>query len=204
MHKLYSLVKRYRIALTRVLMGAAGLLVIFSRPAWRPEPIVDEILDLLAFVLVLAATFGRLWALSYIGDRKTKDLVTLGPYSITRNPLYLFSFLGALGIAIVTDRILFMSLVVIGFALYYPIVIMAEETRLERVHGQAFVEYKRCVPRFFPRLSRYVEPAEYPVSSRSLRRSFFSVMWFPLLFVLFLFVEDLREAGVIPVLFTLP
>jgi protein-S-isoprenylcysteine O-methyltransferase Ste14 len=41
------------------------------------------------------AILGRAWSTRYIGERKANLLVTEGPYSVSRNPLYLFSFLGA-------------------------------------------------------------------------------------------------------------
>jgi len=204
MTPLYTIASRHRIAITRILVGAAFLLVIFSSPAWEPHPSLDAVMDLAAFVLVLVATFGRLWALSHIGSRKTRELVTHGPYSVTRNPLYLFSFIGALGIGIVSDRVVLVALVIMGFALYYPFVIKAEEVLLHRVHGEDFLVYKARVPRLLPRFSAYAEPPDYVVNSRAFRRSFLRVMWFPLPYVILLMAENLRETGVIPVLFTIP
>ena len=204
MEKLLSLTKRYRILLTRVLLGIIVLTIVISAPVWRPGPAVSAAIDILAFFLVLTATFGRLWALTFISGHKTKDLITEGPYSAMRNPLYFFSLLGALGIGILTKSILVVAAMVLAFALYYPMVIHAEEDRLERFHGERFRSYKARVPSFIPRFSAYVEPIEYPVNARCFRRALFSVMWFPLIYLFFLELRWLHAAGIVPVLVNIP
>ena len=50
--------------------------------------------------LVVLCITGRLWCILYVGNKKNLELVTRGPYSMTRNPLYFFSTLGAAGIGL--------------------------------------------------------------------------------------------------------
>jgi len=204
MELLLSFTKRYRILLTRVLLGIIALAIVLSVPAWRPGLLVSIAIDAVSFILVLAAAFGRLWALSYISGHKTKDLITQGPYSAMRNPLYFFSLAGALGIGILTKSILILGAIVLAFGLYYPLVIRAEEKHLEQVHGDIFRRYKDRVPSFIPRFSAYAEPVEYPVNARYFRRAFFSVMWFPLIYIILFFLERVHTAGIIPALITIP
>ena len=57
-------------------------------------------------VLLFAAILGRLWSILYIGSHKNRRLVTDGPYSITRNPLYLFSLTAITGIGLMFGSLL--------------------------------------------------------------------------------------------------
>jgi protein-S-isoprenylcysteine O-methyltransferase Ste14 len=75
-------------------------LVLLSYPAWVDDSIMFEILELGGITLLLVCTFGRLWSILYSGSKKNVELVTRGPYSISRNPLYLFSSIGAFGIGL--------------------------------------------------------------------------------------------------------
>jgi protein-S-isoprenylcysteine O-methyltransferase Ste14 len=204
MKRLLTFTKNYRIILSRVLGAFVVLLILFSDPLWRPAPITKMAFELLAFILVLFATFGRLWALSYISGHKTKDLITEGPYSMMRNPLYFFSLSGTIGIGIVTSSILLTGLIIIIFSIYYPLVIRAEEEHLSKIHGEAFYRYCSEVPSFIPKISLYREPVEYSVNARLFRRAFFSVMWFPLLFLLLLFIGRLHASSIVPALLTIP
>jgi protein-S-isoprenylcysteine O-methyltransferase Ste14 len=52
---------------------------------------IHEFLEMAGVSLALLCVAGRMWSSLYIGSRKNRELVTAGPYSITRNPLYFFS-----------------------------------------------------------------------------------------------------------------
>lgn len=199
-----GLSRKYRILITRILGILAALLILFSAHRWHPGPLQQMGLELIAFVLVLAATFGRIWTLSYISGHKKKDLITEGPYSMMRNPLYFFSFIGVIGLGIATLSILLLTVLLITFALYYPLVIWHEEGQLTEVHGEAYRNYRREVPSFLPKPSLYREPAEYPVNARMFRKAFLSVMWFPLIFLFLLFLNHLHSLAIWPVLFIIP
>ena len=45
-------------------------------------------MSILGFILVVFGSFGRIWASLYIEGNKTKNLITAGPFSMVRNPLY--------------------------------------------------------------------------------------------------------------------
>ncbi len=98
--------------------------------------------------LALAGALLRLWAAGYID--KGRVLAQGGPYAMTRNPLYLGSFLMALGILVAGQGywlLLPFGLFFVG--LYLP-VMRAEEQELFQGHGEAFLSYSRRVPFFFP------------------------------------------------------
>ena len=64
-----------------------------------------ELIEMTGIGLVIICIAGRMWSCLYIGSRKNRELVTTGPYSITRNPLYLFSTIGAAGIGLMFGSI---------------------------------------------------------------------------------------------------
>ena len=204
MEKILFITKEYRIAITRVFGAAIGFLLLFSHYSWKPDIYVNLFVDFVAFVLILICTFGRLWALAYISGHKTKDLIEQGPYSLVRNPLYLFSLIGAVGVGLVSKNILVCALIIVMFVIYYPFVIRAEEKHLREIHGDTFAEYTRKTPMFIPNFSGFHEKQYYPINARLFRRAFISVIWFPLIFMILLMIGRLHESGIMPVLFTIP
>jgi protein-S-isoprenylcysteine O-methyltransferase Ste14 len=90
----------------------------------------------------------RYWASGYL--RKDSKPAVGGPYGFVRNPLYLGTYLMAIGTAAATGNlILFVALTVV-FAAIYHFIILDEETKLERIFGEVYLLYKATVPRFFP------------------------------------------------------
>jgi protein-S-isoprenylcysteine O-methyltransferase Ste14 len=80
------------------------------------------------------------------------ELITEGPYSLVRNPIYL----GMFGMLISTGLAVGRWSVVIGCAIVFlvgtEIRIRTEEKLLREAFGQKFEDYARKVPAFFPRL----------------------------------------------------
>jgi protein-S-isoprenylcysteine O-methyltransferase Ste14 len=93
----------------------------------------------------------RGWAAGHI--RKNAQLATSGPYSFTRNPLYLGSFLLGLGFTLASGRwILAVLFVALFLGIYFP-VMRVESTSLAQLFGTEFEDYRRAVPLFFPRFT---------------------------------------------------
>lgn len=196
------LAERMRIALSRVLMVGVGLLLVLSRSAWEGH-IVDVALFFCGCLLVGVGTIGRVWATLYITGRKTSALVTTGPYSLCRNPLYLFSLVGGLGVALATETLTIPLLYVLPFALYYPRVIRSEERRLRTAHGDLFDAYCRTTPAFWPRMSGLREDAIYQVNAISFRKHITDALWFVWLVGGIELVESLHEFGLVRARLTL-
>lgn len=84
--------------------------------------------------------------------RKNEELATSGPYSYTRNPLYLGSTLIAAGFAIAARSLWIWILLIVLFVSIYAPVIVSEEAFL-RAKFPDFESYARTVPRLVPRWS---------------------------------------------------
>src|SRR6266496_1859053 len=97
----------------------------------------------------------RAWAAGHI--RKNAQLATSGPYAYTRNPLYLGSFLLGLGFTIASGRwVLAILFAALFLGIYFP-VMRVEASTLAELFGDAYNNYKRAVPLFFPRLTPFRE-----------------------------------------------
>ncbi len=98
--------------------------------------------------VALAGGLLRLWAAGHID--KGRVLARSGPYALTRNPLYLGSFLMGTGILLAGQGYwLLLPFTFFFVALYFP-VMKAEEKELLQGHGEEFLAYARSVPLFFP------------------------------------------------------
>jgi len=159
---------------------------------------------LVGIVLAAIGMVGRIWCLVYSSGYKSSGLVTEGPYSLCRNPLYFFSFIGLIGIGLSTETFTLTLVLVAFFALVYPAVIAGEEEFLRGRFGDEYAEYFRRVPRFFPARRLFVEPESYTVQPRTMRRSLGGVIWFIGLRVLIQGLVMLRTAGVIGSVMLLP
>jgi protein-S-isoprenylcysteine O-methyltransferase Ste14 len=178
-----------------MLLIAAVLTV--SESQWE-RTFMDAALFFAGAVLVGAATMGRLWCSLYIAGYKDGTLVTVGPYSISRNPLYFFSFVGAIGVGLATETFTFGAVFALWFVLFYPAVIRAEEQRLRALHGARFEDYSRRVPRFVPRFSLLVEPDTYTVQPVKFRNHLLDALWFVWGLGLLEMVEALHVNEVLP------
>jgi protein-S-isoprenylcysteine O-methyltransferase Ste14 len=175
-------------------VGFLIVLLFISESKWEArEDIVCAILFLAGCVLVGIASLGRLWCSLYIAGYKTDHLITLGPYSVSRNPLYFFSLLGGLGVGLATETFTVPMLILIMFALYYPFVIRHEENKLRNIYGDQYEAYFRSVPQFWPKWSLLEEPNEYVVTPKVFRRHMYSALWFIWIVGILELLETLRE-----------
>lgn len=192
--------RTHRIVASRWL-GAVGLLFFaLGESAWERTP-VEGLAFLVGVVLVGIATVGRLWCSVYISGYKDSALVTVGPYSITRNPLYLMSGLGFIGLALVTETVLLAVAVAVLFALLTPPVVAQEERFLAERFGNAYTAYAARTPRFWPRFGQYVTPDTWVVNPRVLQRRLVGSLWFVWGVGILELIEELHKLGILPALY---
>lgn len=98
---------------------------------------------------VVAGEAVRIWSAGFL--TKLRCLVTDGPFSLCRNPLYLGSFAIALGYFIMCGRVELMAAGVVLFWAFHGGAIIYEEKLLRELYGEEFVAYCSRTPRFLPR-----------------------------------------------------
>jgi isoprenylcysteine carboxyl methyltransferase (ICMT) family protein YpbQ len=189
---LQALQRKRKLVLT---LGGAVLLLLmlFTQSRWRTE----------APHLYLSI-LGRTWCTLYIGGLKKRELVTAGPYSLVRNPLYVFSALGAAGIGAQTGSALLALLFAAGALAVFQVVARHEESFLAATFPADFAAYAARVPRFWPRLSQWREADELRVKPRLVRRTFLEACLFLLALPAAQLVTSLQQLGLLPVLLDLP
>ncbi|MEN6466554.1 MAG: isoprenylcysteine carboxylmethyltransferase family protein [Syntrophaceae bacterium] len=193
-----------RIRISQLYALVLVLLIMLSGNYWeQTAPLVNAFLFLIGMVLAGIGSMGRLWCTLYIAGYKENTLITAGPYSMTRNPLYFFSLIGALGVGFATETFIIPLLILIGFALYYPSVIKSEELRLRELHKGAFDEYVSKVPRFFPRVENFSEPEDYVIKPVLFRKNIFDALWFIWLIGILEVIETLHDVHILPSLIDL-
>ncbi len=111
-----------------------------------------------AIVAALLGAILRTWAAAYLGtgvvwssELHGERIVASGPYRYFRNPLYAGLWLNTLAVAILMPPGGAIFAVVAVAALSLALT-GAEERRLRVEGGEAYAEYARRVPRFFPAL----------------------------------------------------
>jgi protein-S-isoprenylcysteine O-methyltransferase Ste14 len=141
----------------------AALYLYFSTPSNQSLWIGGS----LAFVGIVI----RAWATGHI--RKNDELTVSGPYSLTRNPLYLGSFIIGLGFSIAGGNFIIPAMFLACFAVIYAPVMQREMEYLKHRFPSEYELYQATVPLFFPRLTpgkmgqghfsfhRYVRHREY-------------------------------------------
>lgn len=105
---------------------------------------VGGILLLVGFGLAMRITLQMGWRNAF-GEKK--GLITEGWFSISRNPVYVVTWIGLLGWGLIVGKWSVAALLVL-WAIMYVLAPFLEEPWLERQYGEEFKTYKSKVPRF--------------------------------------------------------
>lgn len=132
-----------------------------ARQGWLTFGAATVVLLLVALLFTGLGAWLRLWGSAYVGSGVVyspamhgegadgRGMLTDGPYRRTRNPLYLGTLLHTFGVAVLmppSGAIFAVSLLWI----FQVRLAMAEEPYLAAQFGEAYLAYKRAVPRFLP------------------------------------------------------
>lgn len=100
----------------------------------------------------------RFWASGFL--RKDSRPAIGGPYAWVRNPLYLGTYLMAVGVAWAIESWILLAVISLVYLAIYHFIILDEETKLRRIFGEPYEVYCAQVSRFFPRFWPPFTPSE--------------------------------------------
>ena len=191
--------ERQRTGLSKVVAVLVFLVVALTQSRWELQhENVATFLYSAGLALAAIGAAGRIWCSFFISGRKDGQLVVEGPYSISRNPLYVFSCIGLVGVGLTTETVTYPLAFLLIFGLYYPGIMAREERRLEGLFGDAYRTYRQRVPRFWPKARLYSEPANWSGNPRLFRRHILSDIWFVWIAAIIELVEGFRNVGLLP------
>lgn len=139
-----------------------------SRTGWLSFMAATNAVLIAAIVLVAAGAWLRVWGSAYVGASVVHSpvmhgqaMLADGPYRRTRNPLYLGTILHVFGIAILMPPSGAVFCVALVWLLNVRLA-LAEEPFLTQRFGEAYVQYRKAVPRFLPMPTPQVPVAGRP------------------------------------------
>ena len=193
---------RKAVLLIAVLL-AIGL-VIIAESRWPGGHSVHETIEWFGISCIVFAIVGRTWCSLYIGGRKTRTLVAIGPYSVCRNPLYVFSIIGGAGVGAQFGSLMLAGVGGVLAWLVFFLVALKEEEALTAAFGESYRRYIERVPRFLPRWRLWRDVETLEIRPRAVLMTFVDACVFLVSIPIAEGFEFLHDIGVLPVLFRLP
>lgn len=197
---------QFRRRLVLALFVSGGVFFsVFACAVWlHTSPLFYAQIEHAGIFLIFVAIAGRTWSALHIGGHKKVALIDTGPYSIVRNPLYVFSVIGAAGIGAQTSSLVVTTACAIGTALILASITLKEDDFLSAKFGAAYDDYARRVPRFLPKFSVYRDVDSLTIKPRVVYRTFLESSLFLLAIPAIDAIEVAREFGWLPELMHLP
>lgn len=197
-------IRKTRVRLLRMVLLLFALSAVFTGHPWMGKRGIDCAVKSAGYVLLAAGLGFRMWSVLYIGSRKSKELITQGPYSLCRNPLYLGTFAIYLGASLCIENLFLCILFVVVVIPIHVLVVLYEEKRLSEFFPEEYEQYRKKVPRFVPSLKHYSTSETVTIFTKAVRRTALDVFIIALIPPLGHLVEILQMKGVLPVLWVFP
>lgn len=144
-----------------VLPAIAALWLFYSNRATPPYPFARMLCALLGAGFALGGLALTIWSwlsLPSVGTGhyllEGQPLVTNGAYGVVRHPIYTGAFLIWFGLAAAYTSASILLLTVLYVIPAYVLNIRGEEQMMLSRYGEEYIEYRRQVGTFFPRLGR--------------------------------------------------
>lgn len=182
---------------------AVVILAMFSATWWGDGP-THEAVEAVGLGAIVMSIVGRAWCSLYIGGRKKMEVVSTGPYSLSRNPLYVFSYIGAFGVGAQTGSMVIAALFVLIAVVVFHFTIEKEEAWLSAEFGEAYRDYMARTPRCGPDFSKWRDEESLSIRPRFFLTTIRDGLVFLLAIPIFESVDMAQAAGWLPVLVRLP
>lgn len=180
------------------------LAALFTQSWWVPEGLWHEDIETAGLVFIGLCVLGRTWCCMYIGGQKSETIVCVGPYSMVRNPLYVFSIIAAGATGFLAGSIVIGVLFALLIFLIFDRVVRKEEAFLLKKFGEPYRDYMARVPRWLLRLRQWKDVETLVVQPRLVWITLRDASLFYLALPLFEGIEWLQEASYLPVYLWLP
>jgi protein-S-isoprenylcysteine O-methyltransferase Ste14 len=132
---------------------------LLARSGWISLAAATVAVTLISLACLVLGTSLRVWGTAYLGSGVMRDaqmhgdqFVAAGPYKYVRNPLYLGSWLLALGVSVLMPPS-GAAFFLVAFSIFALFLIHTEERFLSARQGEVYQQYRRNVPRLWPRLT---------------------------------------------------
>jgi len=142
---------------------------LFSHPALRKAFLLVRVPLILAALAVFAWYARTDWlvyavVLSFVGEMiqvwcfaslvKNEELTIRGPYIMVRNPMYLGRYFLVLGFVMLLANIWAIVVYTVLYYFYMVNRVRREESRLKKLLGEPYADYRADTWRFLPKLNR--------------------------------------------------
>ncbi len=168
---------KMRLPITAFCLILGFSIALCSRPRITINGTLEQFIDIAGYLLIVSGIGIRLWSISTIASRKSVQLVTNGPYSLCRNPLYIGTLLISFGFLCLVQNLTMATLTLPIILLYIFGVVPAEEKVLRSIHGHAFDSYCKSTSRWFPTSLSLKRLQATPIWTKGVRRECECALW---------------------------
>jgi protein-S-isoprenylcysteine O-methyltransferase Ste14 len=178
--------------------------LLFGESRWPSGSGPHELIEWIGIGLIVVCIAGRTWCSLYIAGHKVRRLIAVGPYSVSRNPLYVFSIIGALGAGAQLGSLTLAAAAAASAAVVFYLVVRMEERALTDKLGTPYERYLSEIPRFLPDWTRWKDAEKVEAHPRLILRTFIDASVFLLSIPIAEGFEYLHDVGALPTFLTLP
>lgn len=110
----------------------------------------------MGFMLMLVGLFLMTWVTMTFGRAEMRSrsqegppvLLTSGPFRFSRNPMYIGKLIWVVGLAVMLGSLIVFLFPVLFFVFANFVIVPREESRLEQMLGEQYIQYKQRVRRW--------------------------------------------------------